>query len=149
MDFGQYGLAESDIQFLKQKLDEGNLVTAHNSRTTTGEICAITPASGKIFYHVKSYITLIGTEDTNGANTEVKVSLQNDGTTKDILGGSGLNNANTGFFNQAVGTVTRNHSDLPDKLIGDGAKKYRLNVDSTSSASITVYGTIIGYYEDA
>lgn len=147
MDIAEYGLIEHDIRFLKERLDNSELITVHGNRTTTGEITSYTPATGFTFYHIKSYITLIGNEDTNGVNAQITVSVQNDSSTKDILGGTGLNNANSSFWNNSNADASRVISDIPSKLVGNSTKKFMLNLDATSSASITVYGTIIGYIE--
>lgn len=147
-DLFEYGLTDTDIQFLKKKLDEGNLITVHGNRTTSGEICAYTPSTGYTFYHLKSLITVSGKSGAAGNQESVIiiVSVQNDGTTKDVIGGSGVpNQSNSAFFNASAAAASRNFSDIPDKLVGNSTKKYSLNCDSISHG--TVYGTIIGYIE--
>ena len=146
MDLAEYGLVEHDLAFLKEKLDNSELITVHGNRSTTGEITSYTPATGYTFYHIKSMITAVG--DMGGGNMTVgtiTVSVRNDSTIKDVLGGSGQDNTNSSFDNDPTPTFTRNYSDIPDKLIGNSSKKYSLNCDTIDGG--TVYGTIIGYIE--
>ncbi len=113
---------------------------------TTGTIVSYTPANGKDFYllHAGIHIEAGDVANTNSINVQV----QNDGNVRDTLGGwsthhfpGGGNEGGQGApFFKAVSGATG------DKLVGDGAKIYRLF--SETNVNCLTQGDIIGLLVD-
>lgn len=148
MDLAEYGLVESDLALLKQKLDEGTLIIQTNSRTSTGVITSYAPASGKTFYFYKA--TIFPTAPQGGASTEYGtnlVEIRNDSTVKEYLGTSTQQTS----INNPYGSINKLQSTIFDKLVGNGSKTYDLNITALTAVggvTVTIYGTIIGWIED-
>lgn len=134
----------SDLEFLQKKLDEGKIVTVTNTRGSIGEICSITPPAGQTFYHVKSYITSPSIKTPPNAYTNVLVQVINDGNTIDYLAGSDGQHESYQTTAWSGARPQKVETTIPAKLVGDGTKKFALNVQTINN--MTVYGTIIGYY---
>ena len=146
MDLAQYGLSESDIEFLRKKSLSGDLIIVTGSATTVTDICSYTPASGKTFFLYKA-----SAFSKNVANSGVTYNwlaeLQNNAVVKDYFGGQGTSNFQNGATSSANVFPKTESVIHGDSLIGDALKKYRLYLSVVTSA--TVYGTIIGWIEDS
>lgn len=142
-DFAQYALAESDIQFLKKKQDEGNLIIQTGTLSTTGELVSYTPATGKKFYLARAK----SVADITAVDGNVIAELQNNGVVKDYF----IERARSSLGFQERGlthTPSGSYSIIQgDSLVGDGIKKYRINITSLTSA--TAFGILLGWIEDA
>lgn len=135
MDFGQYGLSETNIELIKQKSLEGNLIFQQNSIVgSNGTVVSYTPTTGKNFvlifanyYHIATVLD------------EITITLKNDTNVREsylnIVSGSSVYSSPFQFLT------------FGDVLIGNGSKKYEIAVTGMSGTT-TVYGNICGYLED-
>ena len=155
----QYGIVETEIEFLAKKEREGNLVYSISSEfTNDADQITITPASGKTFYliGIKLY-PVVDTIITGNAqspttvNRRADVELTFDGTVKDVITydmeasyGATLTGANyttTGHAGQ-TGQYTGLAKGI--SMAGDGIKTVKLTSTNTSG---TYRVSILGYYE--
>lgn len=127
----------NELEFLASKAAAGKLVIVSSSVASTGAAASYTPASGTTFilYRAKAVID----SKLNGNSTAI-AQLRNNSTVQDVI------------FLVTGGTVAANTGSSPatefiirgDQLIGDGSKKYDINISSNANSE-TIYGTIIGY----
>lgn len=130
-----------DIEFLRQKSLNGDLVIVTNSVTAVGEITQYTPATGKTFFLYKAAIFFSNQAQT--VQSHCKAEVRNDGTAVDSLGVSGYT-ANPYFH-----SGNRNESIVQaDKLVGNSTKKYSIHCTNIGSASTTLYATLVGWKEN-
>ncbi len=133
-----------DLAFLEEKAKNGNLITVNGS-ATSGEITSFVVPSGKTFHLVSSKCTFQTTGSALTFPQRAHVQLNNNGTViedfhmeSDVMAsGSGV-----GAYGHAeyLGVVKG------DILIGDGIKKYSLDI--ISATTTTVRATITGYLTD-
>lgn len=135
MDSCAYGLSNTDIQFIKQKSDEGNLVFVQGQITATGEVVTYTPATGKTFYLLKARVLFVQANLNNSQTVE----LRNDGVAKETL------RADNDDANSAV--YPMEFILTGDKLVGNGSKKYSIEC-TINPVPTPVRGHILGYLED-
>jgi len=133
------GLDLGDIEFLRQKSLNGDLIISTVERTTTGTTATYTPATGKTFFLYKAYCR----GNATNSNSTYDAELQNDGAVRDrwdYIEGYGAVNG--------VGGADLGHESViqADKLVGNSAKIYRIEVIAISG--VTVNGTIIGWIEN-
>jgi len=129
-----------DIEFLRQKSLNGDLIISAVERITTGTTATYTPATGKTFFLYKAYCR----GDAGASNSSYDAELQNDGAVKDIwdyVEGYGSVNG--------VGGSDLGHTSIiqADKLVGNSAKIYRIEVVAISN--VNVLGVIIGWIENS
>lgn len=144
MDLSMYGISETDLEFLRQKEKEGNLISVTGTLSATGELVAYTPITGKTFHLITASAFADGASDNDLIRWIVQV--RNNTTVKDYLGGSSDSNL-TGDAGHGAQSFKTKSIIVADSLEGDGIKKYDLNI-STYTAAGTVYGTILGWVED-
>jgi hypothetical protein len=138
-DFSQLNIALPDIEFLRKKSLLGDLIIVNGTRTgTIGEICSYTPATGKTFFLYAAKITrnALGGASINTARAQLK----NDITIVDYFE----------TIDVATGGAWLSESSIikGDKLVGNGAKKYLLDLTVLSTVTVVVKGTIIGWIEN-
>lgn len=155
MDLSEYGVTETEIEFLAKKEKEGNLVYQISSEFTgDADQITITPASGKTFYLVgiKLYPVVNAVVETaaNGTrNRRADVELTFDSTVKDVLTwdfeqtGSSSTVSNFHMSSEGVGQLTGLAKGI--SMEGNGAKTIKLTSTNTSG---TYRVAILGYYED-
>lgn len=141
MDLMQYGVTSGDIEFLRRKELDGNLIIATSSNSATGDAASYVPATGKTFFLYAAKFT-VGTFFAEGSNPVCE--LQNDGT--NVETGVIVGNTDTAV-GRSIANPTYNFIIKGDSLVGDGAKAYTIDIIS-NAASVTIYGTIIGWLED-
>lgn len=119
----------------------GKFLEDEGSRTTTGTLVSIIPASGKTFYFGGSKCSSISKAGTNPSWTG---ELQNDGVVLETYKGS-IDETNQGFqfkgenVNKIVG----------DSLDGDGVKEFRIQVTTIGGGGApTIEGNMFGFIED-
>ena len=128
-----------DLEFLRTKSLNGDLVFATGNRTTTGVICSYTPATGKTFFLVAGTIHA----KQGGTGTNCLVELRNDATVKETLGGETLGGAST----QGASVPWKGKTAVQaDKLVGNSTKTYDLNLSAVTN--LTVYGNLFGWIEN-
>jgi len=131
-----------DIEFLRQKSLNGDLIIVTGSVTATGEIVQYTPATGKTFFIYLGQTFHSNRGAVAGAYGEAEI--RNDGTVKDTIGtafnaSSGASNA---YTPQARSVITG------DKLVGNAVKKYSIHCTVIQSASTRLFATLIGWIEN-
>jgi len=127
----------TEIQFLSTQ----TLAFATGSRTTTGTLATITPATGKTFVLLGASVSP-STSPILGA-CRYLCELRNESNVRDFLGGTSSSIAAGG----GGSAISQSHSFVRgDTLIGDGIKTYTLEV--TVIIAATVNGAIYGYLID-
>ena len=118
--------ANSDLEFLKQLADQGRLVTATGSRTTTGTLAEIIPQNGETFYLIDAQYNF------DSSSALATIELRNDGTVKSIITSPGT--PIVGFFAVKF-----------DSLVGNGVKQYDVLVTDvgTTTADVTINGYLL------
>ena len=131
-------LVGGDDAFLTKKQFDGKMLRAEGTRTTTGVVALITPATGKTFYLMKA-VGMISA--TIGAASDVSIyQLRNNTTIRERARIEASSNPNRPVFE-------KNFRTRGDSLDGDGIIDYDLNI-STKSGSIEVAGMLFGFIED-
>ena len=146
MDISQYAVTSGDLEFLKRKLDNSEIVNVVGTATGTGVIVSYTPASGKTFYLVAA--SLVTQLNDLNADCLVIAQVRNDTTVKDYM----LCNNETKASGSGVGGASggqKTKSVIMDMLIGNGAKSYDINISTFSNGDgATACGTLFGWIED-
>ncbi len=121
----------NELEFLASKAAAGKLIIVSGTTTSTGSVCSYTPANGATFILYKASVRM----SSGSSNTGFTSQLRNNGTVLEtIYGGTGTINGVPSSPEFII---------KGDQLIGDGSKKYDINISAISSAGIA--GTIIGY----
>jgi len=130
-----------DIEFLRLKSLNGDLIIVVGSVTATGEIVQYTPTTGKTFFLYKAAVFLANRSGSFAQSAEAEV--RNDTNNKDTIGYGGQ------FAAGNSGQALRNESIIQgDKLIGNSTKKYSVNCTHIANAALTLHATIIGWIEN-
>ncbi len=121
----------SDLAFLKNRLDKGRLITdSQGALTADGTAAIITPPNGSTFYFLN------GTFSSAGGLGTKTITLENNGAIKETI-------------NIAASQTTNGNFLTPlDALIGDGTVAYTVEVDFTGGATGSVTCSITGYFEN-
>lgn len=135
MDLMQYGISDNNLSFLKKKQDSSELIIQTGTVSTTGELVSYTPATGKTFYFISARIR----NTTTAGILAVDAQVENNGTAKFYLR---VEDDTTNQQYKPIDEVL----GAPDSLVGDGAKKYRINITANASSN-TIHGTLIGWIE--
>ena len=134
----------SDIEFMSIKQFQGKILKADGSVATAAEIASIVPATGKTFYIAGASVAFDDTSITS-ANSAARVALRNDTVTLEVKIFEGkIVSSGSGIGGRAY--VTEVFALKGDSLIGNGAKKYSLNVEAVTNC--TSYGMLYGFIED-
>ena len=117
----------SDLEFLKEISDFGEVIIRSGNRSTTGTAVSFVVPDGKTFYFISGFFQI-------STQTSGSIRLQNDGVTReDYVGIAGTVEAFRGAW------------QLPtDSLIGDGVKAYTIDVTAGAGTN-RIGGSIVGY----
>lgn len=146
-DFSSFQERLSDLEFLRQKMLSGDLVSV-TGNATAGEIISYVPATGKTFFHISSEIFDASIVGGSGTYRVVIADVKNDVTTIDTMGGSFGQHYSYQATNYGGGGVSKGKSTIPSKLVGNSSKKFSVNILSNGSSAGTIYATITGWIED-
>lgn len=161
MDLMQYGVTDTEVEFLAKKEADGDLVSEISAEFTgDADQITVTPASGKDFVLVEArLIPVVDTIHMNSSSNNVAttnrrcdVELTFDSTVKDILTHDHESRngyvPGSGTAHMAAGSagVVGNYSTLMKgiRMTGDGAKTVKLTSTNTSG---TYRVALLGYYE--
>ncbi len=139
-DFNLFNNKLSDLEFLRQKELDGDLIKITGTNSGTGDTVSYVPVTGKTFFLISASLT-VESVDPFATQHSVRVELQNDGTTRD------------GWFHyhdnspSELSSLKNDFNMIGDSLVGDSAKAYSIDIIS-NSFSETIRGTIVGWIED-
>ncbi len=127
---GEVGSSSSELVFAQGEI----------AADTTGTIVSYTPANGKDFYlaHAGIHIEAGDVAGTNSINAEV----QNDGNIRDTIGGWSTHVGTSDSGGQGAPFFKSKSGALGDKLVGDGAKIYRIFCETNDG--VLCQGSIVG-----
>ena len=152
-DFTSFQERLNDIEFLRQKELDGDLIKIISSTfATNDDQITYTPANGKTFFHFESRLyplsSLTQPASPGAATRSVTAEITNDATLVDVL--SHYNISYTGFAGGSSGggmgtSVGTYKSNVMDTLVGNGSKSYKI---TSSGINGTYRVSMLGWIED-
>jgi len=135
---GKTSVGATAIQFLSTQ----TLVFATSTSSSTGTLCTVTPAAGKTFILIGAHC-VVTAGPFNLATESYAAELRNEANVRDSFGAVG----SCGGGSSSSVNMGDSYSIVKgDRLIGDGAKTYTIEV--IGSTGQTVRGSIFGYEID-
>jgi len=136
----------SDIMFMSVKQFDGKILKADGNVTATGEIAAVTPASGKTFYFANAKMNSLMVVAGDSPHAEVEV--RNDGTQVETLSqNTGRGQVPSIIWGQSQAGSTYSKIAMGDSLDGDGIKKYSVHC-VTIKTTTDIDAELSGFIED-
>lgn len=151
-DYSDFNKKLSDIEFIRQKQIEGNLIKLVSTEFSgNADQISYVPASGKTFYFLKA--KLYPVNDTTapqltsgaGLSRRADVEITNDGTVIDVLTWDYQSYMVSTDDSAPTFGVGQFDSNVFDSLIGNASKAFKLTSTNTSG---TYRVTLLGWIEN-
>jgi len=147
-DFTDFNQRLADLEFLRQKELDGDLITVTGTFSGTGVAVTFEPATGKTFFLIAARVTRVSGADFGGSvQWNCRAEVRSDAVILDRMGWSGSTEEGAGE-GPGVGWGGDSHSQVAGKsLVGNSVKDFDINIGTLSTGQVGL-AALYGWIED-